>query len=119
MVYDLRRHQRVTLPRTFVMKIPGKKTQYSRIENISEGGICFDCNFDLCLQKNQTLHIDLYCCDDGSLLEKLPIEVLSTYEHAPENMQMPVPKLVTGARFLDLNEKQKRVLYRYIKYQAM
>ncbi len=119
MSHDLRKHQRVRLPRTFLMKIPGKNIQYSRIENISQGGICFDCNCDVCLQHNQTLLIDLYCCDDGSLLEKLPIEILATYEQAPENLQTPVPKLVTGARFLELTQEQKKVLHQHITYQAI
>lgn len=104
-----RQHLRYVLPNSLLLRLPGPPPQFARIKNISYGGICFD-NLSCCLSSKQTLRVDIYNCNNGTVIEQLPVEIISTYEETDENRPDEAPVLTKGARFLNLTQVQKKLL---------
>jgi PilZ domain len=97
-----RLHVRKKLPPYFLVRIPGDTYhQYVSIKDISEGGICFshsEVSFP-----GKFFMLDLYNCNDGSSLERLPVEIVATSPHDATIAS-------NRARFVNLNHPQKKIL---------
>ncbi len=105
-----RHHPRKKLPPFFLIRIPGPTKQYARIKNISEAGICFDYNYNAAPIASRFLLLDLYNCNDGSSLEQLPAEIIATSEQMLDINGMKTTVLNNCARFVNLNQAQKKIL---------
>lgn len=107
---DHRHFPRKHLPPFFLARIPGECDQYVRIKNISEGGLSFDQHYNAAPFGTTVLTIDLYNCNDGSSLEQLPTEIVATTEHILDINGYKTTILNHCARFVNLNQAQKKVL---------
>ncbi len=106
-----RRYTRKILPPHFLVRISGRTSRFARIRNISEGGICFDQPIDAAPGKMERyLMLDLFNCNDGSSLEQLSTEIVATHEQFLEIKGLPTVIHTNGARFVNLNDAQKKVL---------
>jgi|GEM_PF-934681 len=104
-----RQHLRYALPGSLLLRLPGPPPQFARIKNISHGGICFD-NPSCCLSSKQTLRVDIYNCNNGTVIEQLPVEIISTHEETNDILPDRPPVFTKGARFLNLTQVQKKLL---------
>lgn len=104
-----RHYPRKRLPSFFLVRIPDTN-QYARINNISEGGLCFDLHYNAAPITNRFLRLDLYNCNDGSSLELLPAEIVATTEQLLEINGIKTTILNNCARFVNLNQAQRKVL---------
>jgi len=105
-----RRFPRKQLPPFFLVRISGKELQYARIKNISEDGISFDQHYNAPPLSSNIISIDLYNCNDGSSLEKLPTEILATTEYILDTNGIKTTILNYCGRFVNLTQAQKKVL---------
>ena len=55
--------------------------------------------------------LDLYNCNDGSSLEQLPAEIVATTEQILDIKGVKSTVCNNSARFVDLNQAQKKVLH--------
>lgn len=101
---------RKQLPPFFLVRIPGVANQYARIKDISEGGLCFNQQYNAAPITTRFFKLDLYNCNDGSSLEQLPTEIVATSEQLLDINGMKTTILNMSARFVDLNQAQKKVL---------
>ncbi|MDR2549956.1 MAG: PilZ domain-containing protein [Desulfobulbus sp.] len=106
---EQRRFPRLQLPSFFLVRIPATN-QYARIKNISEGGLCFDLDYNALPLTRRSLRLDLYNCNDGSSLEQIPAEIVATSEQIVENNGFKTTVLNNCARFVNLNQAQRKVL---------
>ncbi|MDX9834670.1 MAG: PilZ domain-containing protein [Desulfobulbus sp.] len=106
---EQRHHPRRRLPPFFLVRIPGRANRFAHIHNISEGGICFASPGDAMITADH-LFLDLYNCNDGSSLERLPAEIVSNRESRREINGVNTTIITTCARFTTLNRAQKKVL---------
>lgn len=111
MAVENRNHTRKRLPSFFLVRIPGDSNHYARIKNISEGGLCFDQHYNAAPIANRFFTLDLYNCNDGSSLEQLPTELVATTEEILEINGIKTTILNNSARFVNLNQAQKKVLH--------
>jgi hypothetical protein len=106
-----RQFSRKQLPPFFLVRIPGRaNTQYARIKNISEGGLCFDQHYNAPPLTSHQLDLTLYNCNDGSSLEHLSTEIVATFEQLLEVNGIKTTVLNNCARFINLNQAQRKVL---------
>jgi hypothetical protein len=106
-----RHFARKQLPSFFLVRISGNTDQYARINNISEGGLCFDQHYNATPLASHFFKLDLYNCNDGSSLEQLPAEIVATTEQLLEINGIKTTILNNCARFVNLNQAQKKVLH--------
>lgn len=106
-----RHFERKKMPPYILIRIPGPNSQFARITNISEGGVCFYQQIGADMPFSRFLMLDLYNCNDGSSLEQLPAEIVATTEHIQDNNGIKSTVLSNCARFVDLNQAQKKVLH--------
>ncbi len=105
-----RHYARKKLPPNFLIHISGQNDQYAKIKNISEGGICFNHHYNAAPIANRFVMLNLYNCNDGSSLEQLPTEIVTTSEQALEINGIKTKVVNNCARFVDLNQTQRKVL---------
>ena len=105
-----RRHPRSELPVYFLLRIRGPQNQYTRIANISPGGIAFTQHTQAVPAGTGFLVVDLYNCNDGSSLESLTAEVVATCEQRLDIQGRKTSLFKNSARFTHLNQAQKKVL---------
>ena len=103
----------------FLIRIPGLANQYARIKNISEGGVCFAQQYNAAPITDRLIKLDLYNCNEGSSLEQLPVEVVATSEQILDINGIKTTILNTRARFVDLNQAQKKVLFSCLTQQGL
>ena len=107
-----RQYTRKILPPHFLVRIPGHTNRFARIRNIGEGGICFDQPSDAAPGMiERKLMLDLFNCNDGSSLEQLPTEIVASLEQFLEINGVPTVTHTNCARFVNLNQAQKKVLF--------
>jgi DNA-directed RNA polymerase subunit RPC12/RpoP len=114
-----RHFARKRLPPFFLIRIPGLANQYARIKNISEGGVCFAQQYNAAPITDRLIKLDLYNCNEGSSLEQLPVEVVATSEQILDINGIKTTILNTRARFVDLNQAQKKVLFSCLTQQGL
>ena len=107
---EKRAHPRRQMPVQFLIRIHGKQHQYGRIKNISPGGVCFQYEYSSGLIQDRFLTLDLYNCSDGSSLEQLAVELVSTSEKLTDTAGSRSTVLQHCARFVRLNQAQAKVL---------
>lgn len=105
-----RHYARKRLPPFFLVRISGGTNQYARIKNISEGGLCFDQHYNAPPLTDPNVRLDLYNCNDGSSLEQLPAKIVASSEQILDVNGMKTTMLNMSAKFIDLNQAQKKVL---------
>lgn len=105
---DHRLHVRKKLPPHFLIHISGCISQYARIKNISEGGICF--SHSVAPFASRFLMLDLYDCNSGASLEQLSVEIVATSEQLIDAHGTTTTMLNNCARFVNLNQAQKKIL---------
>jgi len=115
-----RRHlERVPTENTLLARFRGKKPVFARIDDISTEGIGV-----ICPQEQQDLlwrgfAIDLYDCMEGTTLEGLPIEVVSSVQQEPNAAGQTQKTVKIGARFLHLTTTQKKLLDHFISKNSL
>jgi hypothetical protein len=107
---ERRHYTRKKLPPNFLIHISGQTDQYAKIKNISEGGVCFNHHFNATPISSRFVMLNLYNCNDGSSLEQLPTEIVTTSEQLLEINGIKTTMVNNCARFADLNQTQKKVL---------
>jgi hypothetical protein len=105
-----RRYPRSKLPVYFLLRVRGPQNQYTRIANISPGGIAFTHHTNTVPAGTRFLVVDLYNCNDGSSLESLTAEVVATSEQRLDIQGRKTSLFTNSARFIHLNQAQKKVL---------
>ncbi len=105
-----RKHPRKRFPAFFLVRIPGTENQFARINNISQGGICFSHNFKDSPFPALPPTIDLYNCNDGSSLDQLPIQLIATDEDIQHGIKESKTIVNNRIRFTNLNQAQKKIL---------
>jgi hypothetical protein len=108
--FENRGHPRSELPINFLLRIQGLRNQYARITNISPGGLSFTHHNNLVLPDTRLLMVDLYDCNNGSSLESLQLEVVFTSEQQVDRQGTKISVFQNSARFIHLNQAQKKVL---------
>jgi len=106
-----RHFARKRLPSFFLARIPGSTNRYVQIKNISEGGICLHQHADAVPVAGRFFRLDLYNCNDGSSLEQLPAEIVATSKQILEINGIKTSILSHCARFVGLNQAQKKILH--------
>ena len=106
-----RNYVRKKLPPNILVRIQGSSDQFARIKNISEGGICFDHHYGADPINSRFLFLDLYNCNDGTSLEQLSAEIVATSEQLLDINGIKSTVLNNSARFVNLNQAQKKVLF--------
>ena len=115
-----RQHPRKKLPPFFLIRVPGRSDQYSKIKNISEGGICFGNLFNnTAAMTSRFLLLDIYNCNDGSSLEQLTAEIVGTSEQLLDINGIKTRVRNNCARFVNLNQAQKKVLFTCLSQYGM
>ncbi|PIE56728.1 MAG: hypothetical protein CSA34_01805 [Desulfobulbus propionicus] len=112
---DQRREPRHALPTKFLMRIHDTQPHYGRITNISRGGVGFLCKADTDLSPGALLEVDLYNCENGRSLEKLPAKIVSTKIQGNKEVQDSRQSRRSSASFLELNDDQQELLDLCIK----
>jgi hypothetical protein len=116
---DNRKFARKKLPPFFLVRFPGVPNQYARIKDISEGGICFNQHYNATPITSRFFKLDLYNCNDGSALEHLPTEIVTTSEHFEDINGIKTTFLNRSARFVDLNQAQRKILLTCLSQYAL
>ena len=106
-----RNFERKKMSPYILVRIPGPSSQFARITNISEGGVCFYQQIGADIPFSRFLMLDLYNCNDGSSLEQLPAEIVATTEQILDIKGVKSTVCNNSARFVDLNQAQKKVLH--------
>ena len=107
---DNRHSLRKQMPAFFLVRISGSKDQYARINNLSEGGMCFQQQYNAPPLPGPQLMLDLYNCNDGSSLEQLPAEIVATNDGFQEQDGQKSSNIKYSARFTHLSHAQRKVL---------
>ncbi|MDD2465038.1 MAG: PilZ domain-containing protein [Desulfobulbus sp.] len=110
-----RHNVRKQMPPFFLVRISGSNNQYARINNLSEGGMCFQQQYNAPPLPGPRLLLDLYNCNDGSSLEQLPAEIVATNERLQEQNGHQSTNVSYSARFMHLNQAQRKVLTNCLK----
>ena len=84
-----------------------------------KGGVCFAQQYNAAPITNRLIKLDLYNCNEGSSLEQLPVEVVATSEQILDINGIKTTILNTRARFVDLNQAQKKVLFSCLTQQGL
>nr|WP_321466913.1 PilZ domain-containing protein [uncultured Desulfobulbus sp.] len=105
-----RQNARKLMPPFFLVRISGTKNQYARINNLSEGGMCFQQQYNAPPLPGPKLMLDLYNCNDGSSLEQLPAEIVATNERLQDQNGHKSTNVNYSARFVHLSQAQRKIL---------
>ncbi|MCL2458560.1 MAG: PilZ domain-containing protein [Desulfobulbus sp.] len=106
---EQRHLSRKRMPPFFLVRIPATN-QYARIKNMSEGGLCFNLDYNALPPARRFLQLDLYNCNDGSSLEQIPAEIVATTKQTLVNNGFKTTVRNNCARFVNLNQAQRKVL---------
>ncbi|MCL1981218.1 MAG: PilZ domain-containing protein [Proteobacteria bacterium] len=106
---EQRHSLRARMPPFFLIRIPATN-QYARIQNISEGGLCFDLDHKARPLTSHLLELDIFNCSNNTTLERIPAELVSTTEQVVENKCFKTRILNNRTRFVNLNQAQRKVL---------
>ena len=107
---EYRNSCRKRMPSHFLVRINGDTGQYARLQNLSEGGLCFQQQYRAAPIANSRLSIDLYNCNDGSSLEQISAEIVATNELLLDIAGHRTTAVNYSARFLHLSQAQRKVL---------
>lgn len=105
-----RKSGRKRMPPFFLVRIGGNTSQYARIHNISEGGLCFQQHAHAAPFAGPRLWLDLYNCNDGSSLEQIPAEIVATNEQLVDIAGHRTTSIRYSTRFMHLSHAQRKVL---------
>ena len=94
---------RKLMPPFFLVRISGTNSQYARINNLSEGGMCFQQQYNAPPLPGPSLMLDLFNCNEGSSLEQLPAEIVASNEHMQEQNGLKTTNISYSARFRHLS----------------
>lgn len=110
-----RTSERIKPPNTLLVRFNGQQQQFAKIEDISLEGIGF--SYDLDQQKfaEEIFTIDLYNCKQGTSLQNLPIQVVTTRVAVREISGKRTTILRSGARFGYLTNTQKKILTNFVE----
>lgn len=107
---DYRKSCRKRMPSHFLVRINGDTGQYARIQNLSEGGLCFQQQYRAAPFASPRLSIDLYNCHDGSSLEQITAEIVATNEQLMDIAGHRTTTINYSTRFIRLSQAQRKVL---------
>lgn len=101
---------RKRMPSHFLVRINGNTGQYARIQNLSEGGLCFQQQYRAAPFASPRLSLALYNCHDGSSLEQIAAEIVATNEHLIDIAGHRTTAINYSTRFIHLSQAQRKVL---------
>ena len=111
---EKRTSERFKMPNNLLIRLKGQHEQFARIHDLSENGLRFSYNYDSQKFADTALEVDLYNCEQGTSLERLPIRVLSSTFETRKIGDSPTTIVWQGACFGQLNRAQKTILKNYI-----
>ena len=114
-LHDKRAGTRLQPPNTLLVRFREKEQKFAQIEDITTEGIGFSYNLDQQKFVRDRFSIDLYNCKQGTSLEDLPIQVVSTKVSVEQIAGQPTTILRNGAYFVDLSRTQKKLLQQFIE----
>ena len=114
-LHDKRTSKRLQPPNTLLVRFREKEQKFAQIEDISTEGIGFSYNLDQQKFVRDRFSIDLYNCKQGTSLEDLPVQVVSTKVSVEQISGQPTTILRNGAYFADLSRTQKKLLKHFIE----
>lgn len=107
---ECRKSCRKRMPSHFLVRINDNVGQYARIQNLSEGGLCFQQQYRAAPFASPRLSIDLYNCHDGSSLEQISAEIVATNEQLLDIAGHRTTTVNYSTRFIHLSQAQRKVL---------
>ena len=112
---ERRNQERVPTTNTLLARFRGKKPVFTRIEDISIEGIGVTCAQEQHDILMNGFAIDLYDCREGTSLEGLPIEIVSSIVRVQTVAGQTRRTVKIGARFLNLSLTQRKLLGNFIR----
>ncbi len=114
-LHERRATKRLHPPHTLLVRFGDTEQQFARIQDISSEGIGFSYRLG-----SQKLHcaryrIDLFNCKQGTFLKDLPVQIVSSEVLIQNAAGRLTTIMKIGARFIDLNPTQKKLLSHFIK----
>jgi len=106
---EQRQSLRKLVPPFFLARIPATN-QYVRIKNISEGGLCLVQHPKAPPIPHRLLQMDLFNYSNNTSLEHISAEIITTTEQTVESCGFRIPVHSNCARFVNLNQAQRKVL---------
>jgi hypothetical protein len=106
---ERRQLARKQMPPFFLARIPATN-QHIRIKDISEGGLCIVQHPNAPRMPNHLLHLDICNCSNGTSLEQIMVEIVATTEQIVESCNLKFIILNNSARFVNLNQAQRKIL---------
>ena len=100
---------RKRMPPFFIVRIPATN-QHVRIKNISEGGLCIVQHPKAPPIPNRFLQLDIFNCNNGTSLEQITAEIITTTEQIVESCGFKTTVINNCARFVNLNQAQRKVI---------
>lgn len=116
---EYRKSDRKRMPSYFLVRINGNTGQYARVQNLSEGGLCFQQQYRAAPFVGPRLLLDLFNCNDGSSLEQIPAEIVATNEQLMDIAGYRTTTINYSTRFMHLSQTQRKVLAGCIKQHGI
>ena len=107
--------KRIQPPHTLLVRFGDGEQKFAQIRDITIDGIGFTYTLDKQKFLCNRLTIDLFNCKQGAFLKDLPIRIVSSEVSVQNVAGQPTTIMRNGARFIDLNRTQKKLLAHFIQ----
>ncbi len=114
-LHERRSNQRIQPPQTLLVRFCGTDQKFAQIEDITTEGIGFTYTLDRQKFLCDRFTIDLFNCKQGAFLKNLPVRIVSSQVSVKTVSGKPTTMMRNGARFVDLNRTQQKLLAHFIK----
>ncbi len=114
-LHERRANERIQPPHTLLVRFGDGEQKFAQIRDISTEGIGFTYTLDKQKFLCDRLTIDLFNCKQGAFLKDLPVRIVSSEVSVQNVAGQPTTIMRNGARFIDLNRTQKKLLAHFIQ----
>ena len=118
-LHERRASKRIQPPHTLLVRFGDTEQKFARIQDISTDGIGFSYRLDTQKLHCARYNIDLFNCKQGEFLKDLPVEIVSSEVLIKNAAGRLTTIMKIGARFIDLNPTQKKLLSHFIKESGL
>ncbi len=113
-LHERRANERIQPPHTLLVRFGDGEQKFAQIQDITTAGIGFTYTLDKQKFLCDRLTIDLFNCKQGAFLKDLPVRIVSSEVSVQNVAGQPTTMMRNGARFIDLNRTQKKLLAHFI-----
>ena len=114
-LHERRTSKRIQPPHTLLVRFGDTDQKFARIQDITTEGIGFSYRLDEQKFLCDRFTIDLFNCTQGAFLKDLPVRIVSSEVSVQNVSGQPTTMMRNGARFIDLNRTQKKLLAHFIQ----